>query len=298
MGYRAPSALIVPTVLLDKEASVRNRSILAALIVSLLIGLSPLTADSIIHRGIDVFTTLADGKTYYDFAQNPIPAGFFCETSVAFTGRVAFKGLPLATAVPGQLWGADTVIERLDDAVFDVKGTASTRIRFRALSLVSIAPVKTACGAFHVYVSLSGKQRVTSMSLYRTQENGGSFVAPLAVDARLAFIPVKAAKNRSTRPLTLTGSFTFPASPLPWSLKDDRRIKGIGSAVVDTNGDLTPDTLLPGTSNFLPGWSPERLLNGSYGCNTCAELECHSADGKEHCYYPPPPPECPYLVFC
>jgi hypothetical protein len=272
---------------------VRNRSIFAALVVSLLIGLSPLTADSI-HRGIDVFTTPADGKTYYDFAQNPIPAGFFCEASKAFTGRVTFKGLPLTTGAPGQLWGADTVIERLDDAVFDAKGTAMTRIRFRALSLVSIAPIKTACGAFHVYVSLGGKQRVTPMSLYRTQENGGNFVAPLAVDARLAFIPVKAAKTKSTRQLTLTGSFTFPASPLPWSLRADTKMKRIGSAVVDTNGDLTPDTILSGTSNFLPGVSPERrLFNGLYeGDCPCSELTCHMYNGKEHCSVPTPPPGC------
>jgi len=32
---------------------------------------------------------------------------------------VTFKGLPLTTGAPGQLWGSDTVIERLDDAVFD-----------------------------------------------------------------------------------------------------------------------------------------------------------------------------------
>lgn len=265
--------------------------------VLFLINLSPLTADSgSIHRGIDVFTTPADGRTYYDFAQNPIPAGFFCEASKAFAGRVAFKGLPLTTGAPGQLWGADTVIERLDDAVFDAKGTASTRLRFRALSLVSIAPIKTACGAFHVYVSLGGKQRVTPMNLYRTQENGGNFVAPLAVDARLSFIPVKAAKNKSTRQLTLTGSFTFPASPLPWSLRGDTKMKRIGSAVVDTNGDLTPDTLLPGTSNFLPGVAPEhRMLNGFYGdvgnC-PCPELVCHMSDGEEHCYYPPLPSGC------
>jgi hypothetical protein len=269
------------------------------LVVSFLIDLSPLAADSRIHRGIDVFTTPADGKTYYDFAQNPIPAGFFCEDSKVFTGRVEFKGLPLATGASGQLWGADTVIERLDDAVFDAKGTARTRIRFRALSLVSIAPIKTACGAFHVYVSLSGKQRVTPMSLYRTQENGGNFVAPLAVDARLAFIPVKPAKNKSTRQLTLTGSFTFPGSPIPWSLRDNPKVKRIGSAVVDTNGDLTPDTLLPGTTNFSPGQSPERLFNGlDANCGACAELECHASDGEEHCYYPPLPPECPYRVYC
>ncbi|HEV2844712.1 MAG TPA: hypothetical protein VG477_07690, partial [Thermoanaerobaculia bacterium] len=81
----------------------RNRSILAALVCSLLLGLSPLAADPVIERGIDIFTTPADGTTYYDFANSPIPAGFFCKSSKVFTGRVAFKGLPLATGAPGQL---------------------------------------------------------------------------------------------------------------------------------------------------------------------------------------------------
>lgn len=83
---------------------------------SLLLALSLLAADPVIQRGIDVFTTPADGKTYYDFARAPIPAGFFCKSSRAFAGRLAFKGLPLAMETPGQLWGGDTVIERLDDA--------------------------------------------------------------------------------------------------------------------------------------------------------------------------------------
>src|SRR5262245_33596519 len=165
--------------------------LLAALAVVLLVSVSPLAADVVIRRGIDSFTTTANGKTFFDFAETPIPAGFFCKGSAPFTGRVTFQGLPLATGAPGQLHGADTVIERLDDAVFDASGTAETRIRFRALSLASVAPVKTACGAYHVYASLAGDQRETVMRIQRTQEGGGTFVAPLAVDARLTFIPVK-----------------------------------------------------------------------------------------------------------
>jgi hypothetical protein len=56
----------------------KKSSVLAALVFSLLLGLSPLAAEPMIVRGIDVFTTPSDGKTFYDFAQNPIPAGFFC----------------------------------------------------------------------------------------------------------------------------------------------------------------------------------------------------------------------------
>lgn len=276
----------------------RNRT-LAVLVISLLLGLAPLAADSVIRRGIDVFTTPADGHTYYDFAQTPIPAGFFCKGSAAFSGRVAFKGLPLATAAPGQLWGGDTVIERLDDAVFDARGTAATRIQFRALSLVSMAPIKTACGAFHAYVSLGGRQRVTTMSLYRTQEGGGNFVAPLAVDARITFIPVKPARNKVTRKLEVTGSITFPADPLPWSFRDGATTKRIGTVFVDTNGDLAPDTWLPSTSNFAPGSSPDRFTPDKSWeeCPPCSVWTCHAAEGHEHCYWESQPPHC-LPTFC
>lgn len=265
----------------------RSRSVLVMLVFSVLLGLSPLAADSIIRRGIDKFTTAADGNTYYDFAKTPIPAGFFCKGSKAFTGRVALKGLPLTTETPGQLKGADTIVERLDDAAFDAQGLAVTRLQFRALSLASIAPIKTSCGAFHAYVSLAGKQRVTTMRIQRTEEGGGTFVAPLAVNARLTFIPVKAVKNKSARKLELTGSFTFPASSIPWSLIDGPQVKSIASAVVDTNGDLVPDTRLPLASNFLAGATPDRVI-ASEACSCCPSPVCHidPANGKEHCTTP------------
>lgn len=266
----------------------RSRKVLVTLVCSLLLGLSPLAADSVIQRGTDVFTTMGDGKTFYDFADSPIPAGFFCKGSKAFTGRVAFKGLPLVTETSGQFGGGDTVIERLDDAAFDAKGVARTRIQFRALSLVSIAPIKTRCGTFHAYVSLAGRQRVTSMKILRTQEGGGTFAAPLAVDVRMLFIPAEPARKKAARKLELLGSFTFPANPVPWSFARGAMTNRIGDAVVDTNGDLAPDTLVPGTSNFLPGWSP-----GSVNKACCSEYVCHAdSDDKEHCYWVSPPPEC------
>ena len=264
----------------------RNRgSSLAALAIALLVGIPALAADTVIQRGIDVFTTTTDGSTFYNFARNPIPAGFFCKSSKPFTGRVSFKGLPLETGAPGQLGNADTVVERLDDAVFDAHGTAVTRIQFRALSLASIAPIQTACGAFHVYVSLADKQRVTTMRISRTHEDGGSFVAPLAVNARITFIPVKPPRNKSSRKLELTKSFTFPAKPELWSLTGGPRSKQIGSVVVDTNGDLTPDTLLFGTPNFWPGWRPGAGTASKAGgeCQICVNCTHQIAGDHWHC---------------
>ena len=263
----------------------RNRSILAVLGFSFLLGLSPLAADPVIHRGIDVFTT-APSRTYYDFGKNPIPAGFFCERSKAFTSRVALRGVPLATEVPGALWNGDTVIERLDDATFNAKGVATTRIRFRALSMASVAPIKTGCGSFHVYVTLAGPQRATTMKIRRTQEGGGQFVAPLAVNARISFIPVKPAATKAARKLEITKSFTFPANPIPWSFSNGVNSKQFASILVDTNGDLTLDTRLPSTSNFLAGQQPDMSKVDEGLCPCPVPITCHTQYDEEHCTWP------------
>ena len=260
---------------------------LAVIVAVLSFSVSPLAVaddNQVIKRGIDVFTTVPNGKTFYDFAKNPIPAGFFCEDSAAFTGRVTLRGLPIETQTPGQLRGADTVVERLDDASFDRHGAATTRVRLRALSLVSIAPIRTSCGAFHVYLSLAGKQRVTTMRIYRTHEHGGSFEAPIDVAARFTFVPVK---GKSTRKLELSGHITFPMKAIAWSFEGGPGMKRIASAVIDTNGDLTPDTRLPGTSNFAVGWSPEILKKVVAGsCTLCEPEWCHPDPGKTHCTGP------------
>jgi hypothetical protein len=246
--------------------------------VVLLLGMCHLAiADPVIKPGIDPFTTVGRGFTYYDFTKNPVPAGFFCDSSKTFTDRVALRGLPLETAIPGQLKTTDTIIERLDEAVFDAQGVAETRIRFRALSMVSIAPIKTSCGAYHVYVTLDGKQPVTRMRIFRSQPSGGTFRAPLAAKVRLTFVPVR---GTDPRKLELKGSVTFPGRPIPWAFPDGKALTSLGSAVVDTNGDLRPDTRLPGTSNFMAGYLPQGPRPTKFGGCYCT---CHWDSGEEHC---------------
>lgn len=271
----------------------RHKSLLSALVASAFLALAPASAAPVIQRGVDIFKTPGDGRTFYDFSQNPIPAGFFCDGSKAFAERVVFKGLPLATGTPGQLLGADTIVERLDNANLDDQGRGKTRLQFRALSLVSVTPIKTSCGAFHVYVSLAGRQRVTAMEITRTEQGGGTFTAPLAVDVRMSFIPVKAGAG-SRKPLQITAAITFPPNPLPWSFNHGP--KRLSGATVDTDGDLKPDCTLPGTSNFSAGRSPGRITAFS-GCPECAETVCHAADGEEHCYLYVPW-NCPDVPMC
>ncbi|HEV7507048.1 MAG TPA: hypothetical protein VGS07_19320 [Thermoanaerobaculia bacterium] len=261
----------------------RKAILLVALAIVLLGSLSPLVADNVIRHGVDTFTTTANGKTFYSFAKNPIPAGFFCSSSAAFTGKVAFRGLPIETETPGALHNADTVIERLDDATFDNQGVAVTRLQFKALSLVSISPIQTACGAYHAYVTLAGDQRVTSMRIYKTQAGGGHFVAPLAVNAKISFIPVKPLKG--ARKLELVGSFTFPATSLPWSTTAGIATKSIGNVLIDTKGSLKPDTLVSGSTNFWPNWQPGANQTKVGSCMQCEPPGCHTdpVTLKDHC---------------
>lgn len=250
------------------------------LAVVLLFGISHLSsAAPAIKPGIDVFATLGGGATYYNFSKNPIPAGFFCDSSKTFTGRVALKGLPVETGTPGQLRNTDTIVERLDEAVFDANGVAETRIRFRALSMVSIAPIKSSCGAYHVYITLDGKQPITKMRIHLSEAGGGSFRAPLAANVRLTFVPVR---GTSSRKLELKGRVTFPGKPIPWTVPDGKILKPMESAFVDTNGDLHPDTWLPGTSNFTAGVPPEALRSINAKGFDCY-CTCHDADGERHC---------------
>ncbi|HEY9422811.1 MAG TPA: hypothetical protein VIW92_15470, partial [Thermoanaerobaculia bacterium] len=79
------------------------------------------------------------------------------------------------------------------------------------------------------------------------------------------------------------GSVTFPATPLPWSHVAGAA-KRSGAVTVDTNGDLTPDTLLSGTSNFLAGQSPGLSKAFTTSCSCCAgEIVCHADQGEQHC---------------
>jgi hypothetical protein len=123
------------------------------------------------------------------------------------------------------------------------------------------------------------------MSIRRTQDGGGDFVAPLAADVRMTFIPVKPVRNNGKRKLELTSSFTFSASPMPWSLLSGVFAKRRAPVSLDTNGDLTPDAVLPGISNFLAGQSPDGMNKGT-PCSCCpaeAPPLCHSDKGHLHC---------------
>lgn len=221
-----------------------------ALVLALSLG-CPVFASEVVPAGVDLWATAA-GHTHTSFASEPIPAGFFCEGSKPFAGRIAFRGEPLQVEPAGGLGGADTIVRRLDNAAFNGKGEAVTRIQLLALSLASLKPIDTGCGLYDVQARLYGEQPTTEMRIVRTAANGGRYVAPLALNVQLVFTPVSgdpAGRRALTRHVTLG-----PSSQAVWTYASAPRYNG--RVVVDTDGDGKPDTALPHASNFVAGVAP------------------------------------------
>lgn len=232
----------------------------------------PAAANDVLYSGIDIWGTPADGSTFFDFSHEPLPAGFFCGKSVPFTGKILFKGVPIASE-DGSLGATDTIVERLDDVILDAKGMGTTRVQLRALQFESIEPVKTACGKFNVRVRLDdGEQPITHMRIVKENENGGRFFAEIGVRARVSFTPVR---GKARRPMEVVREVRFEPSPVAyWSLTHpDKALVRPGLVQVDSNADGRLDTALPGTSNFAAGSSTNKSCHYDSGCGG-------------HCLYP------------
>jgi hypothetical protein len=246
-----------------RREAVKKTVTLFALI--LLASTAAFAAGPAIFSGSDLWTTPGDGRTFADFGLEPIPAGFFCPGSASFTGQIAFHGVPLASDDPGSLGRTDTIVQRLDDAVFNKRGVAVTRLQVRALSLESIAPFKTSCGSFKAVVSLAGDQPVTSMRIVRDSATGGRFWAPLSLNVKLTFIPV--GRNVQRGKLELVQSIRFDATPIAWMTLPSRPEVETKTLFVDTDGDNLPDAEVPSPSNFAAGARTKALA----GADTLAK---------------------------
>ncbi len=261
-----------------------------SLVLLVLLAAPAIAGSGIIHNGIDIWKTPGDGTSWVSFAEDPIPADFFCFGSAPFMGAIIWQGKPLVTSPPDALGDADTIIARLDDAIFDDKGIAVTRVRVDALSLVSTVPIQTRCGAFNAQAVLSGKQPTTEMVIQREGKAGGRFEAPLDLIVKLSFIPV----DGLGQPLELERKVSFlPGSGFFWSSKpqDLSKPKHVplldigGFVLVDTDGNDKADTFLPGTSNFFPYGRTEGAdkqlqevtvpVPCSPGCHTAGGSSCH-----------------------
>lgn len=241
--------------------------------------LPALAAPRVITNGIDPWNTAGDGTTFADFSKNPLPAGFFCAGSAPFAEKVVFRGVPVATGTPGALKRTDTIIQRLDDAVFNKKGVAVTRLQVRALQFEGTAPIKTSCGLFKVGVALNGEQPITRMKIVRLNEEGGTYDAPIAVNIKIFFTPIG---RPGAEALEVAREFRFPpAKDARWTFEAGAGgARHAGMLLVDTDADRQPDTYIPGTSNFAAGWA----ANLSSGPTKLRPVyTCHQYSDGQHC---------------
>jgi hypothetical protein len=225
---------------------------------------SPAVAGVALTRGADLWET-STGFSYSSFKSEPIPADFFCPGSEPFTGVVQLQGKPLATAPAGALGNIDTIVRRLDDAVLNEKGEASTRIQLMALSLASVKPIETRCGRYDVRSSLAGAQPMTTMRILKTSDGGGTFIAPLSLNVKLTFTPVSG--QGPSRELYHHINMS-PASGEVWSFAKPVLAR-TGTVRVDTDGDGIPDTEVPGPSNFRANVAPVSAGTPVVICQVC-----------------------------
>jgi hypothetical protein len=265
----------------------KKLSVLAICAFAILLAVPAFAADRVISNGVDLWRTPGDGSSFADFSKQPIPAGFFCPGSAPFTGRIVMQGIPIASSRPGALGNADTVIERLDNATFNKKGVATTRIQMRAMQFEGVTLVKTVCGDFKAFVRLDGEQPVTQMRIVRDHEKGGRFFAPISVNIKISFEPVG---RTTTEVWEIRKELRFPPARLQEWTASPRNTGITGFVKVDTDSDGTPDTFLPGTSNFAAGVGP-RTKVATQKLRVYDDNGCHTEDEGQHC---PLPYDIPY----
>jgi hypothetical protein len=250
----------------------RTWELLVCSLALLALAAVPLGAAESVQSGADLWHTTT-GFTFTSFTENPIPAGFFCAGSKPFLGTINMKGVPLATTPAGALADIDTIVRRLDAVSFNAKGEGTTRIQLMALSLASVKPLETECGAYDVTASLAGEQPITEMKVVRTSDDGGFYVAPLDLNVKLVFTPISGQGER--RELTNQVSLG-PGTTSVWAYAKGAAaklaVRHAGVVRVDTDGDREPDAQLPAPSNFVAGVDPAAVSSATALCQT---QSCH-----------------------
>lgn len=167
------------------------------------------TSSLTFSAGPDIWNTASGTQitlTEADFAA-------LCGLTVGTTSQyIPLKGGEL----PG-LNSGDTVVKRLDHAVFTSSGTATVRIRTTALALVSDGYVTTPCGplAFKVGLDPSVTQREGTMTIVRQSNNGGVFHADVLIDGLIDAYDTAGGLVGS---LPFSATLKNPNGGTPWSI--------------------------------------------------------------------------------
>lgn len=249
----------------------------------------PLTAQGpkYVQSGIDAFQTATNAPTSADFSTDPIPAGFFCPGSDPFKGIIQLLGQPLVTNPPGALAGADTVVERLSGV--DLSGGYGVApIVVRAMNLYSPDVIGIYCPGqgdtrWRVDVCLCDCQETTKITISLGDEcdTCGYFKGELAVNVCLTFTNLETGEVRGP----LSHAVNLLIDNMPWCMNP-----GAGGLEVkdpfkvDSDCDGKPDLVLPGTTNFHPGWTCDSSSGGGGDCWQIYDdlTSCHEGPAPDH----------------
>ncbi|HET9228987.1 MAG TPA: hypothetical protein VFR31_20080, partial [Thermoanaerobaculia bacterium] len=152
--------------------------------------------------------TPANGQTVFAFPDGDVESLCGLPPVSGWDHKVALKGVPAAGS------DYDTVVHRIDKAVFDAAGNASTRIILKHLAFASINPQATPCGNLSWQVGNFGPQAVTNMRLRRLTPKGGLFSADIAVNVEFKAID---SNNNYIGSLFYNFVLPDPQNGTPWS---------------------------------------------------------------------------------
>ncbi len=186
-----------------------SRTVLSGTLLLALAAL-PALAQRVIPAGKDVWVTPANGQTVFTFPDGDVESLCGALPSSSWTHQVALQGVPMT----GADW--DTMVVRLDDAVFNSSGVAQTRAQVANLDFRSTDTTVTPCGRLYFTVGLAGSQAPTTMTIVRTTAGGGVFHADIAVSVEIKAFEI----HHGDYVGSLFYSFVLPnpTSGTPWSL--------------------------------------------------------------------------------
>ncbi len=236
-----------------------------------------MTLTECIPPGMDCWVTSC-GATQSNFANTPIPAGFFDPGSDPFDGVILLGG--------GGGGQPDTVVQRMGPLCLPepLPSMDTVPIELVALNLVSCAPITVTYPSsppelWDVHVGLSPTPAPPGLlTVTKQHPNGGVFSATFYVQPRYVFTRVPGDPNDPNNVRILdTGGMLPPI-----------QMQTVGTPPWSTDDSFAQP---PCTSDgFAPGY------NG-----TCCEEVCHSSYGTAphlHCTRPPQCPPCPSAACC
>jgi hypothetical protein len=186
------------------------RTIAFGILLASLAAFPALAQRGSIPPGKDIWVTPANGQTVFTFPDGEIEALCGATPSSTWNHQIALQGDPVA----GADW--DTMVVRLDTAVFNTSGIATTRAQVGRLAFQSSGTTVTPCGTLYFRVGLAGSQAITNMVIQRTSTTGGVFYADIAVSVEIQAFEI----HHGDYVGSLFYSFVLPnpTTGTPWSL--------------------------------------------------------------------------------